>query len=170
MIVLGIMLWVAYYFATKNEHWPVIGSTLPNPPVIAPVIQPTYHEVYHGTPTWINTVSLIQNGLIPGPRQQYGCAVYTTFDFKFAQLYAQGGGFILKLYINKNTPFSNYSQIPGSDVQQKREFCLRNGWGFIFVERDNFFISFGYIDVPVRIPGLELVEVFDENGNPIIIK
>ena len=133
-------------------------------------VQSTHWVVYHGTPTWNNAAGAIQTGFIPGPGGTYGQAVYTAFDFAVAATYARGGGYVFQLHINNQTPFADYDQIPGQTIEEKRLHCLTHGWGLVFVKKYQLFICFGYTGVPVAIPGLEKVEVFDEFGNPVTIQ
>ena len=128
-----------------------------------------YWEVYHGTPTWNNASGAMREGFIPGKDGTYGIAVYTTFDFALAANYARNGGYVFRLFIDQNTPIANYSQIPGETVEAKREHCLRNGWGLVYEEQFKMFLCFGYIGVPVAIPGLKQVEVLDLQGKPVHI-
>jgi hypothetical protein len=129
-----------------------------------------YWVVYHGTPTWTSAAGAITTGFVPGPGDRYGPAVYMSFDYEYARSFAQGGGYIFQLYISRKTPIVYYSQIPGHGWAEKRECCLRNGIGLVYVEEDKFIISFGYRGAPVKIPGLKKVEVFDGFGNQVTIQ
>ena len=169
------------YLAVKADNSPAMRSVSWRPtkaapvrstaPVStpAPVKHPKYWIVYHGTPTWDNAAGAIQNGFIPGPGGTYGASAYFAFKFELARAYSRRGGYIFKLYINRQTHFMYYSQIPGRTREEKREHCLRNGYGLVYVEKEKFFICYGYPGVPVEIPGLKKVEMFDWNGNQLTL-
>jgi len=116
--------------------------------------------------SWNNASGAMREGFIPGKDGTYGIAVYTTFDFALAANYARNVGYVFRLFIDQNTPIANYSHIPGETVEAKREFCLRNGWGLVYEEQFKMFLCFGYIGVPVAIPGLKQVEVLVQHRNP----
>jgi len=157
------------YFAIKADNSTAMRSVSWRPTITAPVVQSAYWIVYHGTPTWNNASGAMREGFVPGKDGTYGIAVYTAFDFDLARSYASGVGYVFKLFIDQNTPIANYSQIPGETVEAKREHCLRNGWGLVYEEQFKMFLCFGYIGVPVAIPGLNRVEVLDLQGKPVHI-
>jgi len=129
---------------------------------------PQYYEVYHGTPSITNVLGAIENGFVPGPGGAYGTAVYTAFDLETAKSYARGG-YVFKLYISKDTPFTDYDNVPGVDSSQKRAWCLENDIGLVLHRQVKYFICYGRAGVPVKIPGLKNVEVLDEYGNQITL-
>ena len=86
------MIWFGVFMAACGVFFLLDKIDPPGTPKPAPVQKVQYWKVYHGTPSWNNAASAIQNGLVPGPGGAFGIGVYTAFDYSVAQSYARGGG------------------------------------------------------------------------------
>jgi hypothetical protein len=154
----------------------------PNPPVyqrIAPSVSnteiSTRHYIvrpvigYHGTPNIDNVRNAVVNGLMPGDRDLYGVGVYISKNRNDAMSYTGNDGYYLKLYFAPAVEYHEYDNIPGTSKEAKHAWVMGSGNPLVYIKQKDWFVAFGKKGVPVRIPGLTTVEVFDRNHNLITV-
>jgi hypothetical protein len=159
---------------------------MPQPkPVPKPVVRTTANTIerdnkhyvgireitgYHGTPNIDNIKNAIVNGLIPGDGDAYGVGVYITKDRDEAlKTYGKGTGYYLKLRIEAWTDYHYYDLIPGASKEAKHAWVMRSDNQLVYIRDKEWFVVFGNKGVPVRIPGLKSVEVYNHNHNRITV-
>jgi hypothetical protein len=134
-----------------------------------PYVGEPYMVGFHGTPTIENVRNAVINGFIPGAGNLYGDGIYIPKKSEDAMPYTGSDGYLFKLFIRRNTPYHEYDKIPGTTKEEKHAWVMKSGNPLVYIRDKEWFVVFGNKGVPVKIPGLKSVEVYDHNHKRITV-